>query len=361
MRKPSLIVKDILLAAAILCVCFLLCLLIQHMYADNSLVPALFVLGVFLISVITQGYIYGIVAAIVSVLAVNFAFTFPFFAFNFTIPENIISAVILLVVTVVTCSLTTKVKMQELIKAESDKERMRANLLRAVSHDLRTPLTTIYGSNSALLDNYDSFSDEQCKRIIAGIKEDSDWLSRIIENLLSITRLDGANVDLIKTPTVLDELIDSVLVKFAKRYPNRKVIVNLPDELVVIPMDALLIEQVLINILDNAVQHAEGMTRITLNVFTISNKAIFEIRDNGCGIADERLKNIFTGHSSDAVPSDGKKNNAGIGLSVCASIIKARRSAPPSLWQEFVPRSEIPDTAPMTADFPAANLNQTVL
>ena len=201
---------------------------------------------------------------------------------------------------------------------------MRANLLRAVSHDLRTPLTTIYGSSSALLDNYDSFSDEQCRQMISGIKEDSDWLSRMVENLLSVTRLDGAKVDLIKTATVLDELIDSVLVKFAKRYPNRKVKVDLPDELVVIPMDALLVEQVIINILDNAVQHAEGMTRISLKVFTVSDKAIFEIKDNGCGIAEEKLPNIFTGcYSGGTVPSDGRKNNAGIGLSVCASIIKA--------------------------------------
>lgn len=324
MKKSHAILKDILITGAILCVCFVLCLIIQHIFNDNALVSGIFVLGVFLTSVITSGYIYGIVAALVSVLAVNFAFTFPLFAFDFTIPENIISAIILLVVTVVTCSLTTKVKMQEIIKAESDKERMRANLLRAVSHDLRTPLTTIYGSSSALLDNYENFSDVQCKQMIAGIKEDSDWLSRIIENLLSITRLDGAKVDLIKTPTALDELIDSVIVKFAKRYPNQKVIVNIPDELVVIPMDVLLIEQVIINILDNSVQHAEGMTRITLKVFTISNKAIFEITDNGCGIAEEKLKDIFTGYySRETTPSDGKKNNAGIGLSVCASIIKA--------------------------------------
>lgn len=324
MKKSPAILKDVLITGAILCVCFVLCLIIQHICADNTLIPAIFVLGVFLTSVITSGYIYGIIAALVSVLAVNFAFVFPFFVFTFTLPENIISTIILLVVTVITSSLTTKVKKQELIKAESDKERMRANLLRAVSHDLRTPLTTIYGSSSALLDNYDGFSDEQCKQMIAGIKEDSDWLSRMVENLLSVTRLDGANVDLIKTATVLDELIDSVLVKFAKRYPNQRIKVYIPDELVVIPMDALLIEQVIINILDNAVQHAVGMTRITLKVFTISGKAIFEIKDNGCGIDEDKLPDIFTGcYSGGTAPSDGRKTNAGIGLSVCASIIKA--------------------------------------
>ena len=93
---------------------------------------------------------------------------------------------------------------------------------------------------------------------------------------------------------------------------------------IVIPMDALLIEQVLINILENAVQHAVGMTYLKFKVFTISDKAIFEIKDNGCGIPDFKIKDIFTGvYSTGLAVSDGKKNNAGIGLSVCASIIKA--------------------------------------
>jgi len=89
-------------------------------------------------------------------------------------------------------------------------------------------------------------------------------------------------------------------------------------------MDALLIEQVLINILENAVQHAEGMTSLKFKVFTISGKAIFEIKDNGCGIPEEKLKDIFSGaYTTYCDMSDNKKNNAGIGLSVCASIIKA--------------------------------------
>ena len=324
MKKSLEIINCIIISAVILCACFILCLFIQDIYEHNAIIPAIFVLGVFLISVITHGYIYGAMAAVVSVLAVNFAFTFPFFVFNFTIPENIISAIILFVVSIVTCSLTAKIKRQEEIKVESEKERMRANLLRAVSHDLRTPLTTIYASSSALLDKYDEFSDEQCKEIIKGISEDSQWLSRMVENLLSITKLDTANVNLIKINTALDELIDSALIKFSKRYPKQKVEVDIPDDFVFIPMDSLLIEQVILNILENAVQHAHGMTKISLKVFVISDKVIFEIKDNGCGISEERLKNIFTGYySAETEASDSQNHNAGIGLSVCASIIKA--------------------------------------
>ena len=324
MKKSVEILKNTLITLAILCLCFLMCLVLKYIFNDSALISAIFVLGVYVVSVLTPGYIYGISSALISVLMVNFAFDFPFFAFNFTIAENIVSAIILLAVTMITCGLTAKVRHQDAIKAERDKERMRANLLRAVSHDLRTPLTTIYGSSSALLENYDDFSAEQCKEMLKGISEDSQWLHRMVENLLSITRLDGNNVKIIKTATVLDELIDSVLVKFSKRYPNQSIDIDIPDDFVTVPMDALLIEQVLINILENAVQHAEGMTLLKLKVFTISDKAIFEIKDNGCGIPESKLKDIFSGAYTTSLDiSDSKKNNAGIGLSVCASIIKA--------------------------------------
>ena len=324
MKKSVEILKNTLITLAILCLCFLLCLVLKYIFNDSALISAIFVLGVYVVSVLTPGYIYGISSALISVLMVNFAFDFPFFAFIFTIAENIVSAIILLAVTMITCGLTAKVRHQDAIKAERDKERMRANLLRAVSHDLRTPLTTIYGSSSALLENYDDFSAEQCKEMLKGISEDSQWLHRMVENLLSITRLDGNNVKIIKVATVLDELIDSVLVKFSKRYPNQSIDVDIPDDFVTVPMDALLIEQVLINILENAVQHAEGMTSLKFKVFTISDKAIFEVKDNGCGISEEKLKDIFSGaFTTYNDMSDNKKNNAGIGLSVCASIIKA--------------------------------------
>ncbi len=315
-------IKNALLSAVILAVAFGICMIIQNIFHTEALISAIFVLAVFLISFLTEGYIYGVVSALVSVLAINFAFTIPFFAFDFTSPINIISAVIMIIVTFLTCTLTNKIKKQEAIKAESEMERMRANLLRAVSHDLRTPLTTIYGSSSTLLDNYSLFSNEQKIKMLNGIKEDSQWLTRMVENLLSVTRLDGGNVKILKNDVVLEELIDSVLQKFRKRYPHQQVIVDIPDDFIIIPMDALLIEQVLVNLLDNAVEHAKGMTKLKLKVFTIDKKAVFEISDNGCGIEPERLKTIFSGYnSSDSTPTD-TKINSGIGLSVCATIIR---------------------------------------
>ena len=324
MKKISSRIKNILITIVVLCLSFFISLLFQNVFGVQEHITTIFVFAVFLISLSTEGYIYGIIAAFVSMLAVNYAFTFPFFALNFTIPVNLISAIVMIVVAVLTSALTTKLKRHEAMKAESEKEHMRANLLRAVSHDLRTPLTTIYGSTSTLLENRDKLTEEQQDKILQGIKEDSQWLVRMVENLLSITRIDSGKVKIIKSPTVLEELIDSVIIKFRKRYDEQEISLDIPDDIVVIPMDAMLIEQVIINILENAVQHAKNMTKLSLRVFVLGKQAIFEIKDNGCGIRKERLEHIFTGYyEANDEPADSHKRNSGIGLSVCATIIRA--------------------------------------
>jgi len=323
MNKQNSLIKNIVVMVITLSVCIAISMLIQSKFKDESLSATIFLLGTFIVAVVTDGYFFGIISALISVLIINYAFTFPYYGFDFQLVENSISVIILLIITISTCAITTRLKANELAKAEAEKERMRANLLRAISHDLRTPLTTIYGSSSAMLDNNESFTKEQKIQMLRGIMEDSLWLNRIVENLLSVTRLDSKNSKIIKTNIVLDELVDSILVKFAKRFPNQEVNVSIPEEFVVIPMDAILIEQVAINILENAVMHAKGMTKLSFKVSIVGDKAIFEIEDDGCGVDKDKLKNIFNGYTStEDIPSDGKKINSGIGLSVCATIIK---------------------------------------
>ena len=263
----------------------------------------IFMLAVFVTSMYTEGYAWGVAASLISVLAVNFA-------------------LVMLVVSIMTSTLTTRIKKQEQLRMESEKEKMRANLLRAVSHDLRTPLTSIYGACSTVIENYDSLDKEKTIKLLGEACSDAQWLTRMVENLLSVTRIDSEKVTVQKTPTVLDELLDTVLVMFRKRYPEIPVELETPDAFIVIPMDSMLIQQVLMNLLENAALHAEGMTKLTLKVFTVGNRAVFEVTDDGCGIPRERLKTLFSGTDPD-VPADSRKHGMGIGLSVCAAIIKA--------------------------------------
>lgn len=315
--------NNIVITALSLLGAFGLSLAFQNFNVEEH-ITTVFVFAVFFISLFTEGYLYGVLAAFLGTLAVNYAFTFPYFALNFTIPVNLISAGVMIAISIVTSALITKLKQHEATKAESEKERLRANLLRAVSHDIRTPLTTIYGSSTTLLENREEITDEQQAKILMGIKEDADWLIRMVENLLSVTRIDSGQVKINKAPVVLEELIDSVMLKFKKRYSGQKVDIQLPEDVILIPMDAILIEQVIINLLENAVQHAKGMTYLALRVYTQEDTAIFEIADDGCGIPSKRMEKLFAGYSATGdEPADSQKKNAGIGLSVCAAIIKA--------------------------------------
>lgn len=324
MNKFLSILKDSAIMILILGASFAVSVLLQDDLGIPEHVTTTIAFAVFLISILTQGYVYGILAAFIGTIAINYAFTFPFFHLNFTIPTNLFSAITMIIIAVLTSALTTKVKYQEAVKAESEKERTRANLLRAVSHDLRTPLTTIYGAATALMENRDTMPLAQQDKMLCSIREDAEWLVRMVENLLSITRIDSGKVKIVKTPVVLDELIDACVLKFKKRYPDQKLEIDLPEEITLIPMDAILIEQVIVNILDNAVQHAEGMTRLSMRVHTQGSSAIFEIWDNGCGIREDRLPRIFTGYfAPEDQPADSQRRNAGIGLSVCSTIIKA--------------------------------------
>ena len=281
--------KDFLITMGIMALCFALSLITDQVPRAEMLIPMFFVLGVFLVSVLTSGYAWGSSASLFSVLAVNYAFTFPYFEVNFSIPVNFFSAVVMLVVAVITCA-----------------------------------LTTIYGSSSMLLENFDRYPAEDRQNLLRGIRDDAQWLVGMVENLLSVTRLDNTSVKLNKVETVLEELIDAVLVKFHKRCPEQSVDVSIPEDFLSIPMDAVLMEQVLTNLLENAVVHAHGMTRLELLVQTRDHKAHFTVRDNGCGIPEDRIPDLFTGYlGSTDRQGDAARRNMGIGLSVCSTIIKA--------------------------------------
>lgn len=324
MKKLGLTWKDSIISLVILTTTFLLCLLLHKFESFYGLTGMVLVLSVFMISLVTQGYICGITASLLAVLVDNFAFTFPFFAFDFLTLENLISAIVMLIVAIATCTLTTKIKIQQALKAEAEKEIMRANLLRAVSHDLRTPLTTVNGICGLLQENYDSLSKTQQIRLLGQIQEDTENLIRMVQNLLMVTKANADGVHLQKQETVLEELIDSTLVKFKKHYPQQPVETAIPQDFISIPMDAMLIQQVLLNLLENAVIHAAGMTRLCLTVKIKGKQAIFSVCDNGCGIPKEKEANLFNsyGETGDQ-PADGRRAGMGIGLSVCASIIKA--------------------------------------
>lgn len=334
MKLQKHILRDTVFTLGTLVAVFCINLILVEYYATKTMTPMIFVLGVFLVSWQTQGYFWGIAASLISVLAVNWAFTYPYWAFDLISPECISSAVVMLIVSTMTGALTTRLKKTEKLKAEAEKERMRGNLLRAVSHDLRTPLTSIYGACSAMIESFDNLSPDRKLKMLSDIRSDAQWLIRMVENLLSVTRVDADKVRLAKQTTVLEELIDTLLVKFHKHYPQQRILLDLPEEFVSIPMDAMLIEQVLMNLLENAVFHAHGMEHLWLRVQIKGNKAVFTVEDDGCGIPEEKMDRLFTGALDSETPADASRSSMGIGLSVCRTIIKAHGS---DIWAKNRP------------------------
>lgn len=207
--------------------------------------------------------------------------------------------------------------------AETEKEKMRANLLRAVSHDLRTPLTGIIGASSSYLENSALLPEEDKIAIITHIHEDANWLLNMVENLLAVTRIYNQSTTVRKTDESVEEIVSAAIMRLKKRIPEAAVNVSVPDELLIIPMDAILIEQVLINLLENAVTHAQSREPILCYVDNDDKNVTFHVKDYGIGIDPDRLKNIFDGNSYIGNKESDSNKGMGIGLSICKTILTA--------------------------------------
>ena len=314
---------------AIFCALFgsavLLCILLHMASSSEGFAYSIFILTVLLISRFTTGYLFGTLAAVLSVVGTNYIFTYPYWAVNFTLSGYPLTFLTMLVVSLVTCTMTTKIKRQEDLRIEAAREKMRANLLRSVSHDIRTPLTSIIGSTSAMIENPD-LPEEDRLLLLTDVRDDAQWLIRVVENLLSITRMGDTTTRLVKNPEPAEEILGAVTAKFRKRYPDVRIRVSVPEDLLFVPMDAVLISQVLSNLLENAVVHGGGhTTEIRLSVRREGPEAVFAVEDNGDGIEHKVLPHLFDGTLAAAAgdTENGGKRNMGLGLSVCQAIIHA--------------------------------------
>ncbi|MDR1379152.1 MAG: DUF4118 domain-containing protein [Synergistaceae bacterium] len=312
------------MTAFIIAVSTLLCGVSSFFSSTDIYAPLIFVLTVLMVSRLTEGYFYGIFTSIIAVFGVNYVFTYPYFAFNFTISGYPLTFFTMLAVSVITSTLTTQIKQQEKLRIETEKEKLRANLLRAISHDLRTPLTSIVGSTSAILEDENRLTDDQKRDLLREVRDDALWLIRMVENLLSITRM-GGEAAIHKQPEVLEELVGSAVHKFRRGYPTAPLHVSIPDEPIFIYVDIILIEQVLMNLMENAINHGKPLTRINLSTIVEREEVIFSVENDGKQIDESILSRLFDGYCArtDERGEIGSRRNMGIGLSVCASIIKA--------------------------------------
>ena len=320
--------KDFIVSAALFFLTVLLCLLLRSVdpHSDTSYVAVLFFLDVFLTALLTDGYLFSILIAVTGVLCVDYVFTEPYWEISFTLAGFPLTFIVMMFISVVTGMLTSRAKQVESLKREAERERIHSNLLRAVSHDIRTPLTSIQASASGILDNYDALGRQEKVELLEGIRDESQWLIRMVENLLSITRINGDRAQIQTTWEVVEEIVGGAVGKFQKQFPQIEVETSMPEEVVMAPMDGILVEQVLVNLMENSALHGETTTKIRISVQKLPERVLFCVEDNGKGIDPAILPIIFEGQlpTGDHAASDGKRS-MGIGLSVCMSIIQAHQ------------------------------------
>ena len=300
-----------------------LCALLLPVSSGDFHVPLVFVLAVFLTARYTGGYGFGLVSAVVAVLCVNYVFTYPYFELNFTMTGYPLTFLCFLGVAMMTSALTTQLRRSERERTEGEREKIRSNLLRAISHDLRTPLTSIIGTLNTLQENDANLSEWERSALAADAKTDAEWLINMVENLLSITRMGGNEAAAIrKEVQVAEEVLGEAVGRFRKMYPKQIVEVTIPDRPLMVPMDAMLIEQVIVNLLVNVAVHGGG----TRAVVTLSEKdglACFRVDDDGTGFEPDVLRRIGEGKSPHGAENSAEntKRTMGIGLSVCRTIV----------------------------------------
>ena len=249
---------------------------------NTANIALLYIIAQILIARYTNGYLHGLFSSVFSVICINFFFTYPFFRLNFTLSGYPVTFIGMLIITLLTTATT-----------------------------------------SSLLSDGSILSDAEKRELLENIENDSSWLLNMVENLLSVTRINDTFTHQVnKTPEIVEEVVAEAVQRLKKRFPSASIIVHVPTDYLLIPMDAILIEQVLINLLENALIHSGSSHSPELTVTDHPDHVTFCVKDFGHGLNPDVIPDIFSGicHNTGSVDSH---KSMGIGLSICKTIIDA--------------------------------------
>jgi two-component system, OmpR family, sensor histidine kinase KdpD len=202
------------------------------------------------------------------------------------------------------------------VRAEA--ERVRNALLSAVSHDLRTPLTTITGAASAALEGDTRIDSVTRRELLESIRDEAERLNRLVNNLLDVTRLEAGSLQLRREWFPVEELVGVALARLAKPLGDRKITTRLPEDVPPVHVDGLLIEQVLINLIENATKHTPAGQPIDIEARRDGDEVVVEVADRGPGLPPGEERKIF-----EKFFGTGPGGGAGLGLTICRAIVEA--------------------------------------
>ena len=214
-----------------------------------------------------------------------------------------------------------KEKEEAVIQAENEK--LRANLLRSISHDLRTPLTAISGNASILLSDSNGLDAQTRKQMYADIYDDSAWLYNLVENLLAVTKIEEGRMELRTQLQLVEEIVSEAMQHISRKKSEHTITVTHEDDLLLAKCDARLIVQVIINLVDNAIKYTPVGSHIAVTSRRENDMAVISVADNGKGIADSEKENVFRMFYTGSTAVADSRRSLGLGLSLCKSIVDA--------------------------------------
>ena len=316
---------------AIMLVCQLastaLAILLDIQGFSDATIVIVFTLGVLVTAILTDGGVYALAASVISILSYNFFLISPRFSLQIdgrdyagTITA-MFSFALLSSYLVATMRRNARLSMEASLVAQ--REQLRANLLRSVSHDLRTPLTSITGNADMLLDEEADLTPATRRQLLQDIYDDATWLKTVMENLLAVTRLEDGNVILNTDVEVVDDVIEEAMRHISREAKYHQIVVEPSDELLMARLDPQVIVQVIVNLVNNAIAHTPKGSTITISSRREGPFVAVEVADDGPGVSDEDKEQVFELFYTAGNASADSGRRVGLGLSLCRSIVQA--------------------------------------
>ena len=321
------------------------------------------IVTLYLLTIMVAASLFGrgpaLLASTVSVLAYDFFFIPPFFTFVVDDQRHLLTFAMMFVVGLLFSSLTQRVRRNEqrandaLLRART--EEMRSALLSAVSHDLRTPLAAITGAASTLRERADEATDVEKADLLDTIREEADRLERLVRNLLDMTRLESGALHVKREWVPLEEIIGAALTRLEGQIADRPVRTELPVDLPLLSVDAILLEQLFVNLLENAAKYTPPGSAVEVNARVLAGSIVVEVADRGPGLPPGSEKRVFEKfYRGQQVERPG----AGLGLAIClgiaeahgGSIVAENRPGSGAIFRVTLPQSEQPPSVPSEAD-----------
>ena len=298
--------------------------LYHKLHLSNTNVLMLYLLVVLWIATrYTRGA--AIIASVLGVAAFDIVFVPPYYTLTVHDQQYVVTFAVMLITAVVISDLTVRSRTQAEAAREArqraEAERLRNTLLSGVSHELRTPLAGITGAASALAEAGDGMSPDARREMLDTLSGEADRMERLINNLLDMTRLEYGGVVLKLEWQPLQEVVGAALNHLARRLRDRQVITRVPDDLPLVRIDSVAIEQVLVNLIENALQHTSAQSDLEIVAAAKDSALIVEVRDRGPGIPAGMEERIFEKFFR-AGQGDGRRS-VGLGLAICRGLVQA--------------------------------------